>query len=248
METKEIIRDYWDRRSEVYSTGIVEYSEEEREIWKNMLSSTLDRREHLKILDVGTGPGQLALMFAEMGHDVTAVDLSASMLEKARKNALQRSLDINFIQGDAENLQLPDMQFDVVSSKFLLWTLPNPQKALAEWKRVLKRDGMIIAIDGDWFSSGIFLKSIRTISDSIRSIKERNFHDPFKQNYNLIKNDLPLYSLKPDRIFRFLDDAGFEGINIERLDALCHSARKKGNLLDKLDYAHPIYLIVAVKR
>jgi 2-polyprenyl-3-methyl-5-hydroxy-6-metoxy-1,4-benzoquinol methylase len=97
METKEIIRDYWDRRSEVYSTGIVEYSEEEREIWKNMLSSTLDRREHLKILDVGTGPGQLALMFAEMGHDVTAVDLSASMLEKAIKNALQRSLDINFI-------------------------------------------------------------------------------------------------------------------------------------------------------
>jgi ubiquinone/menaquinone biosynthesis C-methylase UbiE len=248
METKEIIRDYWDRRSEVYSTGIVEYSEEEREIWKNMLSSTLDRREHLKILDVGTGPGQLALMFAEMGHDVTAVDLSASMLEKAIKNALQRSLDINFIQGDAENLQLPDMQFDVVSSKFLLWTLPNPQKALSEWKRVLKRDGMIIAIDGDWFSSGIFLKSIRTISDSIRSIKERNFHDPFKQNYNLIKNDLPLYSLKPDRIFRFLGDAGFEGINIERLDALCHSARKKGNLLDKLDYAHPIYLIVAVKR
>jgi ubiquinone/menaquinone biosynthesis C-methylase UbiE len=248
METKEIIRDYWDLRSEVYSTGIVEYSEEEREIWKNMLSSTLDRREHLKILDVGTGPGQLALMFAEMGHDVTAVDLSANMLEKARKNALQRSLDINFIQGDAENLQLPDMQFDVVSSKFLLWTLPNPQKALSEWKRVLKRDGMIIAIDGDWFSSGIFLKSIRTRSDSIRSIKERNFHDPFKQNYNLIKNDLPLYSLKSDRIFRFLDDAGFEGINIERLDALCHSARKKGNLLDKLDYAHPIYLIVAVKR
>jgi len=248
METKEMIRDYWDYRSEVYSTGIVEYSEEEREIWKNMLSSTLDGREHLKILDVGTGPGQLALMFAEMGHEVTAVDFSANMLEKARKNALQRSLDINFIQGDAENLQLPDMQFDVVSSKFLLWTLPSPQKALSEWKRVLKGDGMIIAIDGDWFSSGIFLKSIRTISDSIRSIKERNFHDPFKQNYNLIKNDLPLYSLKPDRIFRFLDDAGFEGINIERLDALCHSARKKGNLLDKLDYAHPIYLIVAVKR
>lgn len=248
METKEMIRNYWDYRSEVYSTGIVEQSEEERTAWKSMLSSTLDRREHLEILDVGTGPGQLALMFAELGHHVTAVDLSARMLDKARKNAFKRSLDINFIQGDAEDLQFPDMQFDVVSSKFLLWTLPDPQKALSEWKRVLKKDGMIIAIDGDWFSSGIFLKSIRTISDGIRSIKERNFHDPFKQHYNLIKNDLPLYSLKPDRVFRFLNDTGFEKINIERMDALCRSARKKGNLLDKLDYAHPIYFINAVKK
>lgn len=50
METKEMIRNYWDYRSEVYSTGIVEQSEEERTAWKSMLSSTLDRREHLEIL------------------------------------------------------------------------------------------------------------------------------------------------------------------------------------------------------
>jgi len=248
MEIKEMIRDYWDYRSEVYSTGIVEYSKEERTAWKNMLSSALNRREQLEILDVGTGPGQLALMFAEMGHHVTAVDLSTNMLDKARKNALKRSLDINFIQGDAEDLPFPDMQFDVVSSKFLLWTLPNPQKALSEWGRVLKKDGMVIAIDGDWFNSGIFLRSIRTVSDCIRSIKERKHQNPYKQHYNLIKNDLPLYSLKPDRVFRFLNDAGFEKINIERMDSLCRSARKKGSLLDKLDYAHPIYCIKAVKR
>ncbi len=248
MEAKEVIRNYWDYRSETYSTGIVEQSEEEWATWKNMLSSTVDKREHLEILDVGTGPGQLALMFAEMGHHVTAVDLSTRMLDKARKNALKKSLDINFIHGDAEDLQFPDMQFDVVSSKFLLWTLPDPQKALSEWKRVLKKDGMIIAIDGDWFSSGIFLKSIRTISDGIRSIKERNFHNPFNQHYNPIKKDLPLYSLKPDRVSRFLNDVGFENINIERMNSICSSARKKGNLLDKLDYAHPIYLMKAVKK
>lgn len=60
METKEVIRNYWDYRSETYSTEIVEQSEEEWATWKNMLSSTVDRREHLEILDVGTGPGQLA--------------------------------------------------------------------------------------------------------------------------------------------------------------------------------------------
>ena len=113
---------------------------------------------------------------------------------------------------------------------------------------MLKKDGMIIAIDGDWFSSGIFLKSIRTISDGIRSIKERNFHNPFKQHYNPIKNDLPLYSLKPEQVSRFFNDAGFENIKIERMNSLCRSARKKGNLLDKLDYAHPIYFMKAVKK
>jgi 2-polyprenyl-3-methyl-5-hydroxy-6-metoxy-1,4-benzoquinol methylase len=92
-----MIRNYWDYRSEVYSTGIVEQSEEERNAWKNMLSSALNKREHLEILDVGTGPDQLALMFAEMGHQVTAVDLSMKMLDKARKNALKESIDINFI-------------------------------------------------------------------------------------------------------------------------------------------------------
>lgn len=248
METKEIIRNYWDYRSEVYSTGIVEYSEEERTAWKNMLTLILEEKEDLKVLDVGTGPGQLALMFAEMGHNVTGVDLSPNMLKKAKENALKQSLDITFIQGDAENLQLPDLQFDVVSSKFLLWTLPDPQKALSEWKKVLKKDGIIIAIDGDWFSSGLFLKSIRTFSEGIRSIKERNFHNPYKQNYNLIKNKLPLYSLKPDMVYKFFQDAGFKKINIERMDALCGSARKKGNLLDKLDYAHPIYRITAIKK
>lgn len=113
---------------------------------------------------------------------------------------------------------------------------------------MLKKGGMIIAIDGDWFSLGIFLKSIRIILDGIRSIKERNFHNPFKQHYNLIKNDLPLYSLKPDQVSRFLNGVGFEIINIECMDALCRSARKKGNLLDKLDYAHPIYFINDVKK
>jgi len=54
--------------------------------------------------------------------------------------------------------------------------------------------------------------------------------------------------LKPDQVSRFLNEAGFEMINIERMDALCRSARKKGNLLDKLDYAHPIYPINAVKK
>ena len=64
-----------------------------------MLASKLGGRKRLEILDVGTGPGQLALMFAEMGHHLTAVDLSASMLEKAGKNAYRDLLILILFRG-----------------------------------------------------------------------------------------------------------------------------------------------------
>ena len=86
-------------------------------------------------------------------------------------------------------MQLPDAHFDVVSANSSSGHFLT-RKGSLEWKRVLKKDGMIIAIDGDWYSSGIFLKSIRTVSGLIRSVKERNRHDPFKNKYQLIKNDL----------------------------------------------------------
>lgn len=150
METKEVIQNYWDYRSVSYDNESIERLEEEHNAWKAMLSKSIEGKKGLKVLDVGTGPGFLALLFAEMGHQVTAVDLSNNMLEKARKNALNKSLNINFLQGDAENLQLPNGHFDVVVNRYLLWTLPNPKKALIEWKRVLKDRGGVIAIDGDW--------------------------------------------------------------------------------------------------
>ncbi|MFI5383859.1 MAG: class I SAM-dependent methyltransferase, partial [Methanosarcina thermophila] len=122
MDTKKIIQSYWDYRSESYNNGVIENSKEGRNDWKAMLLKAIEGKKGLKVLDIGTGPGFLALLFAEMGNEVTAVDLSNNMLEKARRNALKRSLKIDFLQGDAENLQLPDAYFDVVVNKYLLWT------------------------------------------------------------------------------------------------------------------------------
>ena len=61
----------------------------------------------MKILDVGTGAGFLALLFAEMGQ-VTGIDLSVGMLEKAKHNAENMGLKIDFFHGDAENLSFED--------------------------------------------------------------------------------------------------------------------------------------------
>jgi len=87
MDTKEVIRNYWDYRCQYYSNGIVEQSGDERDAWKRLLRSAIGNGRKLKVLDVGTGTGLVALMFAEMGHEVTGIDLSDAMLAQARENA-----------------------------------------------------------------------------------------------------------------------------------------------------------------
>lgn len=247
MDTKKVIQNYWDYRSESYNNGVIESSEEERNIWKEMLSRAIEGKKGLKVLDVGTGPGFLALLFAEMGNEVTAVDLSNNMLEKARKNASKISLNINFLQGDAENLQLPDGYFDVVVNKYLLWTLPDPGKALMEWRRVLRDGGTIIAIDGDWHEKSLSGRIRRKAAKTLRGVKEGKYMKIFEKQYEPIKKDLPLFSLKPDHVSKIFRDSGFKTVSIKRMDDLCKSAREKGGLLDKLDFSNPIYFIKAEK-
>lgn len=212
-----------------------------------MLSGAIGSGKKKKVLDVGTGPGFLALICAEMGCEVTAVDISENMIKKAKENAQLKSLSIDFRQGDAENLQLPDNHFDVVMNKCLLWTLPDPAKAIMEWKRVLKDGGSIIAIDGDWFDKGLVSRTIRTASDLVRIFQGNKYPYYFWKHYGSMKKNLPLYSLKPEQVTRYFKEAGFVDISIERMDYLCSSARSKGKLLDKLDYSNPIYFIKARK-
>ncbi|MBP1908870.1 class I SAM-dependent methyltransferase [Methanolobus bombayensis] len=247
METKEVIQNYWDYRSDTYNSFVVDQSDEERNTWMTILSEAMDNRDSLKVLDVGTGPGFLALICAEMGHNVTAVDLSENMVKKAKENALKRSLEIDVMQGDAENLELPDSHFDVVMNKYLLWTLPEPGKALMEWKRILKQGGMIIAIDGDWHNDGILSKTLRKISNAIKVIRETKYPRIYNKHYDPLKKELPLFSLKPDEVKRYFKEAGFEDVNIERIENPYISGKKR-TWRDKLNLSEPVYMIKARKQ
>ena len=95
------------------------------------------------------------------------VDLSTGMLEKAKQNADNKELEIDFFHGDAENLPFEDNSFDLVTNKFLLWTLQQPSCAVREWKRVLKPGGKIFAIDGDWFNPRPSRRVKRTLSECL---------------------------------------------------------------------------------
>ncbi|MBO5169870.1 MAG: class I SAM-dependent methyltransferase [Oscillospiraceae bacterium] len=151
MEIGQRVKDYWTQRS--HDFGTVRKNELENEMgqrWLHEIERFLPEGRSLNILDVGTGTGFFAILLAEKGHRVEGIDLTPAMLEEARWLAKQRNLDITFREMDAQNLAYPDGTFDVVISRNLTWTLPDPQRAYASWFRVLKPGGVLLNFDAEY--------------------------------------------------------------------------------------------------
>ena len=104
------------------------------------------------MLEVGTGPGFFAILLCELGYAVTAVDLTPAMLAEAKKNAGDLADGICFMEMNAEELDFAAKSFDVVVSRNLTWNLPQPDKAYAEWARVLKPGGLLLNFDANWYT------------------------------------------------------------------------------------------------
>ena len=81
---------------------------------------------------------------------MTAVDYTPAMLEEAKRNAGAYRDSIHFLQMDAQKLTFADETFDVVISRNLTWTLPDPEKAYKEWFRVLRPGGVLLNFDANY--------------------------------------------------------------------------------------------------
>jgi ubiquinone/menaquinone biosynthesis C-methylase UbiE len=118
-----------------------------------------------RLLDVGCGAGQLALIAARAGAKVTGCDISTNWLEKARERAAAEGLSVNFDEGDAEELPYADGQFDAVVSLIGAMFAPRPERVAAELKRVCRPGGMIAM--ANWTPSGFIGQMFKTISRHI---------------------------------------------------------------------------------
>lgn len=149
---------YWTRRAAGYSAvNQDELAGGQRAVWGALISEHISshcpgrRPETLRVLDVGTGPGFFAIILAELGYAVTAVDYTASMLREARRNAGTLARDILFLEMNAEKLSFPSESFDVVISRNLTWNLRDPAAAYRQWTRVLKPGGLLLNFDANWY-------------------------------------------------------------------------------------------------
>ena len=96
-----------------------------------------------RVLDVGCGTGVASITAARAGAKVTGLDLTPELLQRARENARISEVQVDFHEGDAENLPFDDSSFDVVLSQFGHMFAPRPEVAVAEMLRVLKPGGTI---------------------------------------------------------------------------------------------------------
>jgi phosphatidylethanolamine/phosphatidyl-N-methylethanolamine N-methyltransferase len=101
-----------------------------------------------RILEVGVGTG-ISLAKYSPDCQICGIDLSEDMLEKARKRVEELRLTNveRLAVMDAENLRFPDRSFDVVAAQYVVNTVPHPEIALNEFRRVLKVGGEIILIN-----------------------------------------------------------------------------------------------------
>ena len=95
------------------------------------------------VLELATGPGMIARHIAPHANHVVATDFAPKMIETARK--AKNPENVRFEVADATSLRFMDKSFDVVVIANALHIIPNPEKALAEIRRVLKDDGVLIA-------------------------------------------------------------------------------------------------------
>ncbi|HII00559.1 TPA: class I SAM-dependent methyltransferase [Methanosarcinaceae archaeon] len=243
---KELVAHRWDLASETFDThashGI--QSERERNAWKNTLKKVFPGGR-LKILDVGCGTGELSLLFAEMGHEVTGIDLSEKMLEKAKAKARARGMNLVFEKGDAESPAYEPASFDVVINRHLLWTLPNPRLAVANWKKVLREGGMAVIIDGIWDDGTPGTKLRRAAGCLGTLIIERR--DPRKGHCGYseeLKSMLPdVRGPPPEKVEMYLENAGFSGIGNLPLTEILEIQKQNMPFRERISFNFQYYLV-----
>jgi len=105
-----------------------------------------------RVLDIGCGSGNVALVAARRYCDVTGIDLATNLIARARLRAAAEGAAVEFGVGDAQALEFDDASFDVVASAFGIIFAPDQQRAAAEALRVCRPGGRIVL--ANWMPEG----------------------------------------------------------------------------------------------
>jgi phosphatidylethanolamine/phosphatidyl-N-methylethanolamine N-methyltransferase len=99
-----------------------------------------------RVLEVGVGTGK-NFSYYPKDAQVTAVDISERMLERARRRAARLGIAVELLQMDAQALALPDHSFDYVVATFVFCSVPDPVLGLSELRRVCKPNGKVLLLE-----------------------------------------------------------------------------------------------------
>lgn len=165
LSLRDEIKAYWSQRAATFdeAPGHEIFSEEERRAWHELFLRHLGPGEGRSALDLASGTGVISHLMDDLGFQVTGLDWSEPMLERARAKARERGRSIRFRIADAENTMEPDASFDAIVTRHLVWTLVDPQASFAEWFRILRPGGRLLVVDGDFVNAGLRERVVKKI-------------------------------------------------------------------------------------
>lgn len=119
----------------------------ERLLYRSWRLKLWEKVQGENILEVGVGTGK-NIPFYPSGTQVTAIDISHRMLERARARENQlHDVTVKLLKADLNGLTFKDNSFDAVVGSFVLMVLPDPLKALKEIKRVCQPHGKVFFLE-----------------------------------------------------------------------------------------------------
>ena len=155
------------------------------------------------ILEVGVGTGINTSLYPRDCH-ITGIDLSASMLDKARERVAQKGLrNVRLFEMDAADLTFADDSFDIVYAPYLISVVPDPVQVAREMRRVCKPGGKIIILN-HFRSANVVLSRVE------RTISPFTVHIGFKSDL-----DLPAFLAQAD-----LRPESIEKVNVPKIWSL----------------------------
>jgi len=113
-----------------------------------------------RLLDLACGTGQIAFPAARAGAKVTGVDIAPKWIEQARARGMAEGLDVQFGEGDAEDLMFDDGSFDLVITLIGAMFAPRPERVAEEMVRVCRPGGRVVM--GNWTPEGFIGQMFKT--------------------------------------------------------------------------------------
>ncbi|WP_027398554.1 class I SAM-dependent methyltransferase [Anaerovorax odorimutans] len=239
---KERVKGYWTKRAHDFATvRKIELEDKISNRWMNEIMKYLPLERRLKILDVGTGTGYFALLLAKQGHEVHGIDLTPAMIEEAKKLSEEMKYEIQFDVMDAQKLKFEEESFDVVITRNLTWTLPEPEQAYSEWRRVLVKGGILLNFDADFGHEVRSMEENKTMYNINTTGLHIGMTQELYQESNQITKSMSISKNKrPDWDLNVIKKIGFSNYQCDRKAGARILREKNGKFA-------PTFLITAQK-
>jgi SAM-dependent methyltransferase len=146
-----------------------------RAAWRDLLLAALPPVP-ARIADLGCGTGTLSELLVEQGFEVTGLDFSPVMLDRARAKVPQA----RFVLGDAARAAGIGGDYDAIVCRHVLWALPDPATVLSRWADLLLPRGRLLLIEGRWHTGGGIrgTEALGLLADRFTDVTLRRLSEP----------------------------------------------------------------------